>query len=317
MTDREIQLLEAQVNCGGLQFKTAREAARSALDRYMELEASKNTGLKIGNVRFDSVTGGLKPSNLVIVGGETNSGKTTFTMNMVNHVVRRGHGVILFSLEMDSDEVMDLLYAMGAEIDRNKFNHANFGPEDGPKLQQAMMELQGVPLYIFDEPNMSLETIRSSVLLLTAQYQIDLIVVDYLQLVNTSGYKDNREQQVASISRGMKALAKETKLPVIALSQLNEEGKVRESRGIAHDANIVMLLSGKAPNITLDVVKGRSIPKGQYSFKFESDYAKFTETGCDEFIARRLPRDEPYHSSNGTNGHLPDPYRGKARAVAE
>lgn len=324
MTEQELQILEAQASCAGLPYKTAHEAAKSALDRYMDLEANRRTGLRTGNNRFDSITGGLKPSNLVVIGGETGTGKTTFALNIVRYVVAQHKGVLLFSLEMDSDEIMDSLYAMTGRIDRNRFNHARFGNDDMKKLTSVMERLKPAPLFIFDEPNMTMEMIRKASLLMTAQNPIELIVVDYLQLVNTDSYRDNREQQVASISRGLKGLAKECRCPIMALSQLNEDGKVRESRGIAHDANIVMLLSGIAPDITLSVVKGRSIPKGEYHFNFETDYAQFTETGCDQNLSRRLPSDLASPSLNGSNGTIPsqdllgqplreDPYRGKQR----
>lgn len=288
MTEEELNILDAQVACSELNYCTMKEAITKSILRYEDLLKAKTPGVMTGFSRFDNITGGLKKSHMVVVSGSTNSGKSTFTKNLVNNVLADNIGVAYFSLEEETEEIIDSLICMNSLIYRNKFNTGRFSQHDVNKIMATSVDLSKRPLYVFDDPNMSMDDIRNSCLLLGAQNPIGLIVIDYIQLVNTGSFRDNREQQVAHISRSIKALAKECQVPIIALSQLNEGGEVRESRAIAHDANVVIKLSGNPPDITAKVTKGRSIPKGEYYFKFENDIALMKEVGCDEKLERML-----------------------------
>lgn len=281
MNDKDFQVLEAQVASSDLQFKTALSAVTDfsdALDKMRKGASGLMTGFKL----FDRITGGIKPTNFMVLAAPSNGGKTTYTMNLINNVLQAGKGVLLFSLEMDAEEVAQTLVCINSQVFRSKFNTGKLNRMDQDPYFKALNTVAQYQLYIFDEPDLSMEKIRNACLLMTSQHNISLIVIDYLQLVNTSSYKDNREQQVAAISRGCKRLAKECRIPIIGLSQLNEKGEVRESRAVLHDANIVGILSGTPPKMELAITKGRSIPKGSYFYNFNPDVATFEEVDCDK-----------------------------------
>lgn len=288
MTNEEIEVLDAQISCAKLSYKTAKDGVTMAADRYDNLLKTKKTGLMTGWKNFDMLTGGFKKSNYIVLTGESGLGKTTFSINLARNVLKNGEGVVLFALEMDVDEVMDLIICGESRVFRSKFNTAGFNQFDIANISRASTHVSSWPLFIFDNSSMTMEEIRNACMLLRTQENIGLVIIDYLQLVSLDGYKDNREQQVAQMSRKCKALAKEMKTPVVALAQTNEKGEVRESKAIRHDANVVIDLKGAAPEITATINKGRSIPKGDYYFKFEEEFGTFTETGCCEKLQRAL-----------------------------
>lgn len=249
-----------------------------ALGRYQELENNKGKlGVPTGMVEFDKITGGLKNGQMIVIAAATGGGKTTLATNIINTAAwQHSIGVALFTLEMDRDEICDLLVSLNCSIDRNVFNHGNFAHLDGNKIAAHAENFASLPLWIADDPVMTVEQIRARVLQLKAENRIGLVVVDYLQFVSGGeNYKDNREQQIAGISRGLRSLAKETKLPVIALSQLNDDGKLRESRVIAHDAHVVMMVSeNDKGDFIVEIQKGRSIPKGKHYMEFQRQFGR-------------------------------------------
>lgn len=252
-----------------------------ALQRYAELEANKGKlGVPTGITDFDSLTGGLKNGQMIVIAAKTGGGKTTLATNIINSAAwHNGIGVALFTLEMDRDEICDLLVSLNCSVDRNVFNHGNFSDYDTGRIVAHAKEFQDLPLWIADEPVMTVEQIRSKVMQLKQEGRIGLVVVDYLQFVSGGeSFKDNREQQIAGISRALRSLAKDAKLPVIALSQLNDEGKLRESRVIAHDAHIVMMVeeTEEGDCLMVKIEKGRSIPKGTYMMRFEKQFGRLT-----------------------------------------
>lgn len=293
MKDEEIDIIEAQISCAKLSYKTASQAITSAIDRYDELTKTRKTGLFTGFPRFDTLTGGFKPSNYIVLSAESGAGKTTFGLNVASHVASHGGGVLVFSLEMDASEVIDVIACRESKVFRSKFNTANFDTVDTGKIISASQRISKWPIYIFDDAELSVEQIRNASILMRTQTPISLVVIDYIQLVSSEKESGNREQDVARVSRKLKALAKEMSVPVLALSQLNDDGKIRESRAIRHDANIVLNLTGNPPNVSLEVNKGRSIPKGKYFLKFIESLATFEETGCCEFIQRALDSLKP------------------------
>jgi KaiC/GvpD/RAD55 family RecA-like ATPase len=255
-----------------------RQIITSAVHRYIELELNKGkSGVPTGITDFDAISGGLKPGQMIVIAAQTGGGKTTLATNIINTAAWHNNiGVALFTLEMDRHEICDLLVSLNCGVNRNVFNNGNFSMRDMAAITAHLEQFNNLPLWISDEPVMTVEQIRLRVLQLKAENKIGLVVVDYLQFVSGGeSFRDNREQQIAAISRGLRSLAKEAKIPVIALSQLNDEGKLRESRVIAHDAHIVILVEEiDSGDMMVKVVKGRSIPKGEYLMRFHRELGR-------------------------------------------
>ena len=292
ITEEQIARLELRVRPPRFKNIGMREAIFTALEHYEEIYSNKSkTGLRTGFERFDAITGGMKPGWLTIVAGETNAGKTSFALNIVLHALRQGKAVVLFSFEMEMQEIVDILFAERGGINRNHFNNGEFSQADLNGMPEVAQELLGFPLFVFDDPLMTAQDMTEACQQISLTQEVSLVVVDYLQLANVENPRDNREQQVAATSRACKALAKRLGCPVLGVSQLNDEGKMRDSRAIAHVANCVLkVIEDPAGGIILQVAKGRSIPKGSYFFEFEREYCRFIETGCDERLETLLPR---------------------------
>lgn len=277
LTADQLVTFEESLTFPVIQEKPLKALARTSITRYEDLHAKKGQlGVMTGIDRFDRDSGGLKPGNFIVLAAETGGGKSTCAFNIINHCLVSGGGVALFSLEMDKDEIMDALLALNGKIDRNKFNTGEFTEGDIIKISTHITKIGNFPLWIFDAPITTTEDIRKAVIRLTSEKKIVLAVVDYVQLVSCNEFPNNREQQIAAIARGLRSLAKEAKLPLICLSQLNEEGKLRESRVLAHEAHIVFMLSDleDAGKARIRVVKGRKIKKSTYDIEFVPEYGE-------------------------------------------
>lgn len=277
LTEAGIAVFEAQISESVIPEQPLSDAVTEAVERYKDIHLNRHkTGVMTGYQEFDRITGGLKNGNLVVVAAETNVGKSGFALNIINHVVMKSRlNAALFSLEMDTAEIVDLLFSMNYLIDRNHFNTGAFTQIELDMIAAHKQDISNLPLRVFDDPNMTTDQIRQTCLKLKTEFDLRLVVVDYLQLVAPANMlRENREQQIAAISRALKALGKECKLPVIALSQLNEEGKIRESRAVAHDAHIVIILEPEGDDLLMRVVKGRSIPKDEYQVGFKGKYCQ-------------------------------------------
>jgi len=255
-----------------------RSVLHNASQRYEELFQNRGRlGIPTGIEEFDRDTGGLKNGQMVIVAAQTGIGKSTLAMNMINTALMSGVGVAMFSMEMDRDEICDILVSMNCRVNRNVFNTGNFSADDTARIIQHTPTLAAMPLWIFDEPVQTTNQMRARTMQLCAEGKIGLIVIDYIQFTSVAeDQRESREQQIAGISRAIRTLAKETKKPVVALSQLNDEGKIRESRVIAHDAHTVILLEGdmQQGEMKMRVVKGRAIPKKDYLLRTEPQYCR-------------------------------------------
>lgn len=249
--------------------------AQDAITRYEYMQANAGKlGVPSGIPELDSISGGLKPGQTIVVAGETGGGKTTLGMHLVTAALNAGYGVLLYSLEMDREEIFDLMVANYCNIDRNKFNNGRFNEQDLHGMAAGMPKLSLLPLYIEDSALSDSEQIHARVMQLKADGKIGLVVVDYIQFVNPGLSRDNREQQVAQISHHLRATAREAKVPMVVLSQLNEEGKLRESRVISHNANIVMVVQVSGDDVVVTVTKGRGIPTGEYRMTFNRIHAR-------------------------------------------
>ena len=262
------------------------------------------TGLATHFIEFDRMTSGLQDSELIVIAARPSMGKTAWAIYIAqNAAIRDGKVVAVFSLEMSKESLLRRLLASEAQVNSRKIQTGFLPKEDKGKLLSALERLMESKMFIDDTPGITLAEMRAKARRLRQQEgRLDLIVVDYLQLMtgtNTSGKKgfENRTQEVSSISRGLKALAKEMKVPVVALSQLSRGSEqrtgdkkpllsdLRESGSIEQDADVVAFihreeyydrenedLKGKAEII---VAKQRNGPTGSVHLLYLSDYTLF------------------------------------------
>lgn len=276
LTDEALVRFEESLKWPAIEERPLRALAQAACDRYQALYDNRGKlGVPYGIPALDKVSGGMKPGQTVVVAGASGGGKTTFGLHVVKSALSAGYGVALFSLEMDRDEIFDQIVSDKASINRNKFNNGDFNPDcDFDEMAKVIPEMSRLPLYIEDGAIVTVEDIRLRLMQLKADNKIGLAVVDYIQFVTPTLSKESREQQVAAISHGLRALARDTRIPIVVLSQLNDEGKLRESRVIAHNANVVLMVTVENDDVQIKTVKGRGIPCEEYSLRFERMFCR-------------------------------------------
>jgi replicative DNA helicase len=263
-----------------------------SFDRLDELQRSGGElrGITTGFQDLDTLTAGLQKSNLIILAARPGMGKTAFAINMAQNICVLGKKKVgVFSLEMSREELVDRLLVAQADIDAWKLKTGKLDQQDFLKLSDAMGVLAEAQLFIDDTPGMSIYDMRTKARRLMAEQQIDMLVVDYLQLAQ-GRTRDNRVQEVAEISQGLKNIARELKIPVIALSQLSRAiesrgekspqlSDLRESGSIEQDADVVMFLYRKDDDIreavSLKIAKHRNGPLGEVELFFRGDRIKF------------------------------------------
>ncbi|UXX78024.1 replicative DNA helicase [Reichenbachiella carrageenanivorans] len=234
-------------------------------EAIMEIEARKEhkdglTGVPSGFTELDRVTAGWQPSDLVIIAARPAMGKTAFVVSaMRNAAVDFGEGVAIFSLEMSAIQLVNRLISAEAELESDKIKKGNLADHEWEQLVHKTARLTEAPIFIDDTPGLSILELRAKCRRLKAQHDIKMIIIDYLQLMSgdsskAGGGPGNREQEIASISRALKGIAKELNVPVIALSQLSRAvetrggdkrpqlSDLRESGSIEQDADMVMFL---------------------------------------------------------------------------
>ena len=226
-------------------------------DRIEELHKNKGSlrGLKTGFRDLDQKTAGMQKGDLVIIGARPAMGKTTFAQNLTYNIASiNKRGVLFFSMEMAANEIVERMVSDVSGVDNWKIRTGNYSDEDYQKICDAMGEMGELPIYIDDTSSMTVMELRNKARRAVHDHDIGIIIVDYLQLIAGSGnYKGNRVQEVTEISRGLKILARELEIPVVALAQLsrNVTGRddprpvlsdLRESGSIEQDADLVMFL---------------------------------------------------------------------------
>lgn len=229
----------------------------ASFDRLDELHKDKNSlrGVPTGFKALDNILAGLQKSDLIILAARPSMGKTTLAMNIAHHVaVKEGIPVGVFSLEMGKEQLIDRLLAAESGIDSWKLRTGRLEDSDFPKINDAMATLSEAPIFIDDSAATNVMEMRTKARRLQTEHDLGLIVIDYLQLINgrNSG-GDSRVQEISEISRGLKGLARELNVPVIALSQLSRAvesrtppipmlSDLRESGSIEQDADVVMFI---------------------------------------------------------------------------
>lgn len=276
-------------------FIHIKEALASSFDRIDELQKKGGgvRGIQTGFVDLDNVLSGMQPSNLLILAARPGQGKTAMVVNIAQHVaVVNKQPVGIFSLEMSQEELVDRLLVGQADIDAWRLKTGRLSDSDHLKLSQALGELADAPIYIDDTPGINVSEMRTKARRLQLEHNVGLIIVDYLQLADPGRRYDNRVQEVSIVSQSLKNLARELKIPVLAVSQLSRAvehrgerkpqlADLRESGAIEQDADVVMFLYRPDTDISnimqtkLFIAKHRNGPTGEIDLLFRGDRIKF------------------------------------------
>jgi replicative DNA helicase len=254
------------------------------------------TGLATGYTDLDRMTSGLQKSDLILLAARPSMGKTALALNIAMNVVKNGASVALFSLEMSEEQYVQRIISQEAMVDSTKLRTGNLDDDDWTRLINTMSLISNYKIYIDDTPSVTLFEMMSKCRRLKIEKGLDLIVVDYLQLMSDGGRTDNRQQEISNISRGLKALARELDCPVLALSQLSRAPELRndhrpvmsdlrESGAIEQDADVVMMLyrdeyynkeeSEKKGITDVIITKQRNGPVGTVELAWIGQYTKF------------------------------------------
>lgn len=280
-------------------FQSLKQLVKGAVE-YIDTMTEKGdgvTGMPTGYDDLDQMTSGLQPGDLVIVAGRPSMGKTTFAMNLCEYAAMKQQlPVAVFSMEMPGEQLaLRLLSSMG-RINQQRLRTGKLREDDWPRLTSAVELLAETPMFIDDTPALTPTEMRARARRLVRQHkQLGVIMVDYLQLMRVSGNSENRATEISEISRSLKALAKELKVPVIALSQLNRSleqrpnkrpvmSDLRESGAIEQDADLIMFIyrdevyneeSAEKGQAEIIIGKQRNGPIGTIRLTFRGEITRF------------------------------------------
>ncbi len=279
-------------------FIHIKDALAESFDRLDELHKKGTSlrGLATGFVDLDRKLAGMQDANLLILAARPGQGKTAFVLNMAQHIsITEKTAVGMFSLEMSKEELVDRLLVSQADVDAWRLKTGRLSDEDFTKLSTAMGELAEAPLFIDDTPGINILEMRTKARRLQLEHDVKLIIVDYLQLVDPGRRFDNRVQEVSIVSQSLKNLARELRIPVMAVSQLSRAveargtripqlADLRESGAIEQDADVVMFLYREeqevdkwetSPIVKLLIAKHRNGPLGEIDLLFKGDRIRF------------------------------------------
>jgi replicative DNA helicase len=283
--------------------------------QYSRESPSEVTGLSTGFVDLDRITSGLQGGELIIVAGRPSMGKTALAMNVVEWVaIEQKRSVAVFSLEMSDEQLAQRMIGSVGHIDQHQLRTGKFPEERWGRITEAAGKIQGAPIYIEETYDLSPSTMRAKARRMWREHpDLALIVVDYLQLME--GDSERRVDQIAEISRGLKRIARELKIPVMALSQLNRSveqrqdkrpmmSDLRESGALEQDADLILFLyrdevydpeSEAKGTAEVIIAKQRSGPIGMVRLTFLSKFARFENYGGEPIgRTRKQPRSKPF-----------------------
>ncbi len=297
-------LAEDRVKAGLIPVKDIVRDNFERLERIFR-EGKSITGVSTGYMELDKLLSGLQPSELLILAARPSQGKTALALNLAENIsIRAGMPVAFFSLEMSKESLLQRLVASVAQIDAHKFRSGHLSREDWRRMTEALGTISSAPLWIDDAGSTSVLEIGAKARRLKREKGLSLVVVDYLQLITGRGRFNNRQEEVSSISRGLKGLAKELQLPVLVLSQLTrapereERGPqlsdLRESGAIEQDADVVIFIyrphwskmdasPEERDQAEIQVAKQRNGPTDKVRFVFRSRLTRFEEAAPDAF----------------------------------
>ena len=280
---------------GFVQMRSAVKEAFQILHQRYESKGSV-TGLATGFADLDEMTAGLQPSDLIIVAARPSMGKTALAVNMAEHAALKSKkAVAIFSMEMSASQLAFRLISSLGRINQQHLRTGDIQEEEWPRVTSAITLLSEAKIFIDDTPALSPAELRARARRLKREHDVGLIVIDYLQLMQVPGNKENRATEISEISRSLKAMAKEMNIPVIALSQLNRSleqrtdkrpvmSDLRESGAIEQDADVILFIyreevydkeSPKKGSAELIIGKQRNGPIGTVNLTFLGQYTRF------------------------------------------
>jgi len=293
-------------------FMSLKQVLPEAVDRIDMLHQSEGsiTGIPSGYNEFDKLTAGLQAGELVIIAGRPSMGKTTLALNMAeNAAIGSRVPTAIFSMEMPSQQLAFRMISSLGRVDQTHLRTGNFPDEDWSRINTAVQLMSEAPIFIDDTPSLSPTEIRARARRLHREHNLGLIVIDYLQLMQVEGSKENRATEISEISRSLKALAKELELPVIALSQLNRSveqrtdkrpvmSDLRESGAIEQDADLIVFIyrdevynqdTPRKGIADIAIAKQRNGPIGDFPLTFVGRYTKFENWVPDAYAEEAYP----------------------------
>ena len=280
-------------------FVPIRQVALNVLERIEAASKSSSTvtGIATGFIDLDYRTSGFQPSDFVLIAARPSMGKTAFVLNVVEHVaVKRGLPCMVFSLEMSKEQLVNRMLSMESKVDSQKLRTGTLTDSDWDAVVEGIGTIGGSNLIIDDTPGISIMELRSKCRKMKLEHGLDIVIIDYLQLMSGSGRGgESRQQEISEISRSLKALARELSAPVVALSQLSRAcetrpdhrpmlSDLRESGAIEQDADVVMFLyrddyynkDTDTPNIAeVIIAKQRNGPIGTIQLMWRPELTKF------------------------------------------
>ena len=297
--EAEQSIFEISENRVNVTFKSTKELINEIFE-YLENKVTDKgliTGIPSGYYELDELTAGFQPGDFIVVAGRPSMGKTAFGLNVaMRAAILHRVPTAIFSLEMSMDQIIMRMLCAWGKVGLSRLRRGRLKDEEWTRLYQAAQELSEAPIFIDDSPSLEPLELRARCRRLKAEKGIELVIIDYLQLMHVSQRKESREQEIAYISRNLKYLAKEINVPVIALAQLNrkvEERKdkrpmlsdLRESGAIEQDADVILFLyrdevynpdSENTEGLTeLILGKQRNGPVGVIKLSYLKDYTAF------------------------------------------
>ena len=294
---RIFAISEERIRSGFLSMKEIVKSSFKTIEMLYE-KKEHVTGVPTGFADIDELTSGFQPSDLVIIAGRPSMGKTAFCLNIAQYAsMNKKLTVAVFSLEMAKEQLVMRMLCSEARIDAHRLRSGFLGQTDWPKLSTAAGRLADASIYIDDTPALSSMEMRAKTRRLKADKGLDLVIVDYLQLMSGRSRSDNREQEISEISRSLKALAKELGVPVVALSQLNRGvesrmdkrpilADLRESGAIEQDADVIIFIyrdeiynkeSMEKGTAEIIIGKQRNGPVGTRKLTWLDKYTRFED----------------------------------------
>lgn len=279
-------------------FTPIRQIVMNAMDKIEAASKTRGnvTGIPTGFLDLDYRTAGMQPSDLVLIAARPSMGKTAFVLNIAQHVAfRQNKTVAIFSLEMSKEQLVNRMFSLESSVDAQNLRTGQLGDEEWEKLIESAGIIGRSNLFIDDTPGISIAELRTKCRKLSLEKNLSMIIIDYLQLMSGSGRSESRQQEISEISRSLKAVARELRVPVLALSQLSRAveqrpdkrpmmSDLRESGAIEQDADVIMFIyrddyynhdTEKKDIAEIIIAKQRNGPIGTVELAWLPRYTKF------------------------------------------